>query len=145
MPDNMTLEQILAQPNSAEELEIPQNILIDIILRLLYTEGNVDFRRMSQVTRVPNALEQILDWLRKEHLVEVSKSSASYGPYNYVYKLTGSGEDRAREAMERCQYVGPVPVPVRQYTNAIEISDLRTPLGKTRTGERSIERFGSSS
>jgi predicted ATPase with chaperone activity len=115
------IEDILVQPNSVEDLDIPQNILIDILLRLLYTEGNVDFRRMSQVMRVPNALEQLLDWLRKEHLVEVSQSSASYGPLNYIYKLTGPGEDRARESMERCQYVGPVPVPVNRYNDAIEL------------------------
>ena len=77
MPNNKKIEDILAQPKSVEDLDIPQNILIDILLRLLYTEGNVDFRRMSQVTRVPNALEQLMDWLRKEHLVEVSQSSAS--------------------------------------------------------------------
>ena len=61
MSTNKLYEEILAQPKSVEELDIPQNILIDIILRLLYTEGNVDFRRISQVTRVPHALEQILD------------------------------------------------------------------------------------
>jgi predicted ATPase with chaperone activity len=119
MPETKTLEDVLAQPRSVEDLDIPQNILIDIILRLLYTEGNVDFRRISQVMRVPHALEQLLDWLRKEHLVEVSQSSASYGPLNYIYKLSGPGEDRARESMERCQYVGPVPVTVRSYTEAI--------------------------
>jgi predicted ATPase with chaperone activity len=121
MVEKKTLSDILAQPKSVEDLDIPQNILIDILLRLLYTEGNVDFRRMSQVMRVPFALEQLLDWLRKEHLVEVSQSSASYGPLNYIYKLTGPGEDRARESMERCQYVGPVPVPVNRYNEAIEL------------------------
>jgi len=121
MPDKKTLEEILAQPKSVEELGIPQNILIDIILRLLYTEGYVDFRRMSQVMRVPHALEQLLVWLRKEHLVEVSQASETHGPLNYIYKLSGPGEDRAREAMERCQYVGPVPVPVRSYSEAIEL------------------------
>ncbi len=121
MANNILLDEVLAQPKSVEELDIPQNILLDIILRLLYTEGNVDFRRMSQVMRVPYALEQLLDWLRKEHLIEVSQSSASYGPLNYIYKLTGAGEDRAREAMDRCQYVGPVPVPVNRYTEAIKL------------------------
>ena len=76
---------------------------------------------MSQVTRVPYALEQLLDWLRKEHLVEVSQSSESFGSLNYIYKLTSSGEDRAREAMDRCQYIGPVPVPVNTYSRAIEL------------------------
>ncbi len=130
MPNTKLLDDVLAQPKSVEDLDIPQNILIDILLRLLYTEGNVDFRRMSQVMRVPYALEQLLDWLRKEHLVEVSQSSASYGPLNYIYKLTGAGEDRAREAMDRCQYVGPVPVPVNRYTDAIKIQTTGSRLVK---------------
>jgi predicted ATPase with chaperone activity len=130
MADNKLLDEVLAQPKSAEDLDIPQNILLDIILRLLYTEGNVDFRRMSQVLRVPYALEQLLDWLRKEHLIEVSQSSASFGPLNYIYKLTGAGEDRAREAMDRCQYVGPVPVPVNRYTEAIKLQTLGSRLVK---------------
>ncbi len=130
MPDTKTLEDLLVQPRSADDLEIPQNIAIDIILRLLYTEGYVDFRRMSQVMRVPHALEQLLDWLRKEHLVEVSQSSASVGAINYIYKLSGPGEERARDAMERCQYIGPLPVPVRKYAQAVELQS---------TGPRSVK------
>ena len=121
MPETKTLEDILVQPRTIDDLEIPQNIAIDIILRLLYTEGYVDFRRMAQVIRVPHALEQLLEWLRKEHLVEVSQSSASVGSINYIYKLSGPGEDRARDAMARCQYIGPLPVPVRKYAQAIEL------------------------
>jgi predicted ATPase with chaperone activity len=130
MPEAKTLQEILAQPSSVEELNIPQNIAIDIILRLLYTEGYVDFRRISQVMRIPHALEQLLDWLRKEHLVEVSQPSASVGSINYIYRLSGPGEDRAREAMNRCQYIGPVPVPVRLYSQAIELQA---------TGPRSVK------
>ena len=130
MSDTKTIEELLVEPSCVEEVDIPQSILIDILLRLLYTEGNVDFRRMSQVMRVPYAMEQLLDFLRKEHLVEVSSTSASHGPLNYVYKLSGPGEERAREAMARCQYVGPVPVPVRQYTRAMELQT---------TGARSVK------
>jgi hypothetical protein len=121
MPNASTMDEILAQKKTVEELDIPQNIAIDIILRLLYTEGYVEFRRISQVMRIPHTLEQLLEWLRKEHLVEVSQPSTSVGSINYIYKLSGSGEDRAREAMDRCQYIGPVPVPVSQYTQAIEL------------------------
>ncbi len=130
MAEVNTLQEILAQPRSVEDLNIPQNIAIDIILRLLYTEGYVEFRRISQVMRIPHALEQLLDWLRKEHLVEVSQPSTSVGAINYIYKLSGPGEDRAREAMDRCQYIGPVPVPVRTYSQAIELQS---------TGPRSVK------
>lgn len=124
MPDKKTLQEVLAQPKTVDELNIPQSIVIDIILRLLYTEGYVEFRRMSQVLRVPHALDQVLDWMRKEHLLEVSQSSASVGAINYIYKLSGPGEDRAREAMERCQYIGPVPVTVRSYSEAVELQTV---------------------
>ena len=66
--------------------------------------------------------------MRKEHLIEVSQSSASHGPLNYIYKLSGPGEDRARESMDRCQYVGPVPVPVHRYSEAIQLQTMGTRL-----------------
>ena len=121
MVQNLTLAQILSEPHTIEDLQVPQSLLIDIVLRLLYNEGNVDFKRIAQVTRVPNVLHNILDWLRQEHLVEISQSSKAAGHLNYVYKLTGAGEERAQSAMERSQYVGPFPVPVHYYNQAIEL------------------------
>jgi predicted ATPase with chaperone activity len=133
MADKKTMEEILVEPREVEDLDIPQNILIDIILRLLYSEGNVDFRRMTQVIRLPYVLEQLLDWMRKEYLVEISQSSASHGPINYVYKLTAAGEDKAKEAVERSEYVGPAPVPIHNYSKAI---DLQTSGPRTITFEQ---------
>src|SRR5512142_3412261 len=114
MAGKKSLKDLLIEPKTVEELGIPQNILIDIILRLLYNEGNVDFRRMVQVIRLPNPLIQLLEWLRQEHLVETSQTS-TISQLNYVYKLTSAGEDRARDAMDRSQYIGPAPVPVNSY------------------------------
>ena len=121
MVTHMSLVELMAEPHTIEDLQIPQNLVIDILLRLLYNEGNVNFRRMSQVTRVPSVLDEVLEWLRKEHLVEVSQASAGAGRLNYVYKLTEAGEERAQAAMERSQYVGPFPVPVHYYNRAIEL------------------------
>jgi predicted ATPase with chaperone activity len=121
MTEDMSLAEIMAEPRTVEDLQIPQNLLIDILLRLLYNEGNVNYRRMSQVTRVPTVLDSILEWLRQEHLIEVSQAGSGASHFNYVYKLTDAGEERARDAMERSQYVGPCPVPVHYYNRAIEL------------------------
>jgi predicted ATPase with chaperone activity len=121
MVQNLTLAQLMAEPQSTEDLQVPQSLLFDILLRLLYNEGNVNFRRMAQVTRVPTVLPAILEWLRGEHLVEISQASTSLGHLNYVYKLTDGGEERARDAMERSAYVGPFPVPVHYYNHAMEL------------------------
>ena len=121
MLESMTLKEILTEPQTAEELQIPQNILIDIILRLLYNEGNVAFRRIIQVIKTPAAVSKLLDWMRHEYLLEISPASFAQGSLNYIYKLTSAGEDRAKDALERSQYVGPAPVPIHFYNRAIEL------------------------
>jgi predicted ATPase with chaperone activity len=121
MITDMSLTELMAEPHTIEDLQIPQNLVIDILLRLLYNEGNVNFRRMSQVTRVPAVLDEVLEWLRNEHLAEVSQASAGAGRLNYVFKLTQAGEERAQTALKRSQYVGPFPVPVHYYNRAIEL------------------------
>jgi predicted ATPase with chaperone activity len=36
-----------------------------------------------------------------------------------MYAITDEGKDRARDAFERAQYVGPAPIPLEKYNNAI--------------------------
>jgi predicted ATPase with chaperone activity len=124
MSDTSTLKQHLKQPQTIEDMDIPQNILIDIVLRLLFNEGNVNFRRFTQVIRVPHVVDTILEWMKNEHLVEILASSAGIGRVGYVYTLSTAGEERARTAMERSHYVGPAPVPIHQYIQAIEVQTL---------------------
>jgi predicted ATPase with chaperone activity len=121
MLNSISLKELLAEPQTIEDLQIPQNIVIDIILRLLYNEGNVTFKRIIQVAKIPSAVNKLLDWLRQEHLIEISPASFSQGPLSYIYKLTNAGVERAKDALERSQYVGPTPVPIHYYNRAIEL------------------------
>jgi DNA polymerase III delta prime subunit len=59
-------------------------------------------------------------------LVEVAKAG-TIGRLSYVYRLTDQGGARARDAMERSQYLGPVPVPLEAYNQAIS---LQTAAGR---------------
>jgi predicted ATPase with chaperone activity len=129
MVENYSLIELLEQPKTIDDLNIPQNLLIDIMLRLLYNEGNVSFGRFTQVIRVPHILDSILDWMANEHLVKVLPGSSGMGRLAYIYSLTGAGEERAKAALERSQYVGPAPVPIHYYNRAIELQT---------TGERKV-------
>jgi hypothetical protein len=73
------------------------------------------------VVKTPAAVSKLLDWMRQEHLTEISPASFPKGSLNYLYKLTDAGEDRAKEALERSQYVGPAPVPIHFYNQAIQL------------------------
>jgi predicted ATPase with chaperone activity len=121
MQENETLRDLLKQPNSIDDLGIPQNLLIDIVLRLLFNEGNVNFRRFTQVIRVPHVVDTILEWMKNEHIVEVLAGTGGVSRWGYVYTLSDAGIERARTAMERSQYVGPAPVPIHHYIRAIEL------------------------
>jgi predicted ATPase with chaperone activity len=122
-PIEESLVNLLKKPEKIEELAVPQSLVIDILLRLLYYEGNVNFSRMSQVMRVPMVLDPLLEWMRQERLILVSQALPTHGPLNYIYKLTDIGIERAKEALDRGQYVGPVPVSVDQYCRAIEMQN----------------------
>jgi len=120
--DELTLKQILSEPKSMDDLHIPQNMVIDLIFRLLYNEGNVALVRFTEVLKIPKGLiDEILMWMQKEHLVEVSKASVELGRLGNVYTLTSAGEERALASIDRSQYVGPVPVAIPYYNRAIEL------------------------
>jgi predicted ATPase with chaperone activity len=120
--EELSLKDILAEPQNIDDLHIPQNIVIDLIFRLLYNEGNVALVRFTEVLKIPKTIiDEILMWMQKEHLVEVSKATMELGRLGNVYTLTQAGEERATSAMERSQYVGPVPVSIPYYNRAIEL------------------------
>jgi len=122
MIEQMTLKQLLYEPQKVEELNIPQGILTDLIFRLLFNEGNVSVSRFIEVLKVSmRIIDETMLWMQKEHLVEVSKASTEIGRLGYVYTLTEEGKKRARDSFERSQYVGPLPVPIHYYSRGIEL------------------------
>ena len=122
MVDQLTMKEILAEPKNLEELYVPENLVIDLIFRLLHNEGNVALTRFNEVLKVAKSIiDEILLWMQKEHLVEVSKASVQLGRLGNVYSLTDAGQARAMAAMDRSQYVGPVPVSIPYYNRAVEI------------------------
>lgn len=102
-----------------ENLDIPVSIVIEIILKILFNEGEVSLKRFAEITRMElQLLDQIMIKLQHEKIVEVAHAG-QLGRYTYVYVLSDLGSERARDAMERSQYIGPVPVPVETYSRVI--------------------------
>ncbi len=122
-----TLLALLAPPASLAELDVPQGLLVDLILRLMFVEGDTPVTRMEQVLCVPfKVLDDLLLAMQTDHLVEVPGATGRIGRRAYVYRLTEEGKARARDAMERTQYVGPLPVPLTKYSKAILLQARRS-------------------
>ena len=125
LPATSTMAELLRPPEDFNSLDIPLGVVSDLVLRILFNEGQVSIRRLADVIRLsPQILNQILDQMRNEKLVEVA-SAGSMGTMSYVYALTDAGNKRSRDALERSQYVGPAPVPIEKYQQAILLQTQR--------------------
>ena len=113
------VKRLLRAPNSTDELDIPPVLVIDIVLRVLFNEGEVSLRRLYEILRLEmSILDAMLERMQGEHLMEVV-STSGVGRFGYSYALTDSGGKRARDALERGQYIGPAPVPLDKYSEMI--------------------------
>jgi len=115
------MANLLTPAMSMEELGVPEVIISDIIFRILFSEGAVNVGRFSQIMGVhARVLDTILSHMKQEHLVEVTRAG-SLGSLSFTYSLTDAGTKRARDANDRSQYVGLIPVPLGHYNKAIEL------------------------
>ena len=72
MVDTQPLRQLLVEPDKIEALKVPQSIVIDLIFRTLFNEGNVSLTRFTDVLKISSRIiDSLLLWMQKEHLVEV--------------------------------------------------------------------------
>lgn len=115
------LKKLLAPPMKMEELNVPPAIIEDLIFRMLFNEGDVSISRFSQVLGVhARIIDDMLSRMKQEHQVEVTKAG-TLGSLSFTYGLTDKGNKRARDAFERSQYIGRIPVSLEVYNEAISI------------------------
>ncbi len=124
-PKRSALEELLAPCEQILDTGIPVGIVNDLMLRVLFNEGDVSLGRFREIIGLPSAvLDEQIKWMQKEHLVEIAKAGG-LGRVSFVYSLTDAGRNRARDAFERSQYIGPAPVTLEKYRQAIMMQARR--------------------
>ena len=116
--------------NKVEDTGLSPLWLQDLALKILYFQGYLSGFKVAEEMCLPFAgvIDQILEALKREKFVEVKSSQQiGLGEGSYQYAITGAGIARAREALERSQYAGPAPVPLKTYNNSI----LKQSRGRT--------------
>jgi predicted ATPase with chaperone activity len=116
---NPELSAVMSPARDLDQLGIPPSLVVDLVYRLLFSEGDVSVARFSDIIKLHvQPLDIILARLKQEHMVEVT-NTGPLGRLSYTYRLTEEGTRRAREAMERSQYLGPAPVSLESYRRAL--------------------------
>jgi len=102
-------------PVSLEESGLTLMQVSELILKQLYLQGNLLGVQIARHAHLPfQVIDEALSFLKDEKCIEVS-SGELIGPASYRFNLTELGRRRAREAFEQCRYVGPAPVPLKDY------------------------------
>lgn len=123
-PDLMAL---LVEPKSVEDTGLSPGFLSDLILKMLYYESALTGFNIAEGLKLPfhQVVEVVLDFMRKERLCEISGSSGSLVSGAFQYLISSYGRERAREVLSRNQYVGPAPVPIDLYAEAVRAQRIR--------------------
>src|ERR671922_76925 len=153
------LEAILQEPppvaKSVDQTGTDTNFLLNCLLRTMYISALQTVPEISEQIKLTRwVVEELLTFAKKEALVEIRGPSEKN--YNIMrYALTNAGKERASEAMRRCEYIGPVPVPLEIYqtkvqkqtiTNeVISIDKLKKALSHLVLSEDIVRRLGPAS
>lgn len=140
--------------NKVEDTGLGLLWLQDLALKTIYFQGYLTGLKIAEALALPFAgiVDQILEGLKRDKMIEVRSSQMGLGESAYLYAITGAGIIRAREALDRCQYAGPAPVPLEVYNDSIRHqsrervqvnnSNMRKVLGDLTFGESTFQKLG---
>ena len=88
--------------DSLSGLDIPDTLVEDLILRRLYTTGTNSLKALSQALKLSySVVQEIFERLRKEQFFEIKGMQDR----DYIFTLSGKGQEFARKSYEMCRYV----------------------------------------
>ena len=110
--------------NTLSDSGLAPSIVEQLILKFLYFKGDVMGNELAQLIGFRfSMIEALIEGFKVQQLVQV-KGSRGLGPVSANLSLTEAGRRVARDYLESNQYVGPAPVPLSQYCEAVAIQKL---------------------
>jgi hypothetical protein len=106
-------------PSTLAEAGTSDTLAEQLILKNLYFRGEISGRDLAQqLGFIFSVIEPVIDFLKRARLVEV-KRSAGFGNISSVFAVSDAGRGRAKEYLENNQFLGPAPVPLSTYWDAV--------------------------
>ncbi len=121
------------EPRTIPETGLNQGLIGDLVLKAMYFTSYMSGQEISAVIRLPfyGIIDQIINSMKREQLCDVSGASG-LGEAGYQYVLTVKGMERAHQVLTRSSYIGPAPVPLARYIEAMKMETSgRQPIVRT--------------
>ena len=118
-PKHSINARMLPAPTTIAETGLPEELLVQLLVRTLFTHGELTERTAGEIMKLPyGVMKELFALIQREKFCEVKGHGESLGVL-LRYVLTEVGRERAKAFMELCRYVGPAPVPLQQYIDMV--------------------------
>ncbi|MCB9385509.1 MAG: ATP-binding protein, partial [Bryobacterales bacterium] len=106
-------------PKSLEEAGVPPSLVEQLILKNLYFRGEASGRELARFLGLQySVIESVVEFLKTNRLIEAKRSSG-FGSISTSFACSDNGRMRAKEYLEDNRFLGPAPVPLRDYNFAV--------------------------
>jgi hypothetical protein len=127
--DQATLERLLRisppEPTTLGELDLQENDLLDILLKLIFVQGLELSTQFAATIKLPHALvRELADIAVSRHLLRIAGAQGAGSLAEQRYQLSEAGREWANAAMARSQYVGPAPVSLDTFRDRIVAQEV---------------------
>jgi hypothetical protein len=113
-------------PTTLEQTGLGQDLLIDLILKVLHGVSEMSGTDLCKRLGLPfAAIESSLESLKARYQCEISGGSI-LGGQSFRFRLTEAGRASASASLGRNHYVGVAPVPIAQYRQYMDDFSLST-------------------
>jgi len=116
----LRLLALAPRPNDLAATGLTERLIVELIAKHLHSAGTLTLADLAKRLALSGSiLERVLNFMRREALVEVGTRPEGSG--SLPYALTERGRNAALDALLRSGYVGPAPVSLEEYvrvTNA---------------------------
>ena len=113
------------KPITWEETGINRTMLLEMVLRTIYTKSRATGNEIASETRLfYGVVGPLLNELRTAEYIDIA-GQRGVGDTNYEYVLTTRGSQAVVEALQKTQYAGPCPVPLADYIKAMKHQTIK--------------------
>ncbi|NJK80519.1 MAG: ATP-binding protein [Chloroflexaceae bacterium] len=112
-------------PTSIEETGLNRTFLAEHTLRILYSRGRITGAELAEALALfYGIVDPLLQEMRAGGLIDIA-GQRGYGDFNYEYVLTPAGYQASADALQKTQYVGPAPVPLRTWIDSVKTQTIK--------------------
>ena len=129
--DKKRLERLLSisppKPTSLPELQIKENDLLDLLMKLIFVNGVETTAEFVDAIKLPHPLvAQLAEIAATRQLLKVNSARGAGMLAEIRYEITEAGRQWAQGAMARTQYIGPAPVSLDAFKKRIRAQRIST-------------------